>query len=96
MKVTIIHHREEYIPVCSILDRAIHQVSFQPDEMIKIVVSDARAMVKDDSYRYRANKVMYRYSSVLCKYNRGLLQKMNPDMLTIKDYISLLEFFESL
>lgn len=95
--IRITHYtREEFLPIRSLLHVAIEEFATYQDEYIGIMVHDAQKMIEDSTYRYRANKRVYRYSSYISKYDRAVIKSMDVQHLTKDDYIKLLSIFEAL
>lgn len=96
MKYQIIQKKEEFVAIRSLLHIAITQQAAYHDKYISIMVRDAKEMCLNQAYRYRANKKVYHCSSFLCRHNRDLLQRLDPDAMGVAEYQMLLDFFESL
>lgn len=87
---------EEFVPIRTLLNLALKDISSYHDEYISIMVHDAQEMIRDRSYRYRANKRVYKYSSYLSVSSREVITSMNPNRLGESEYRKLLKIFEDL
>lgn len=96
MKYQVIHSKDEFVQIRSLLYIAVHEYSTYHDEYIKIMVHDAQEMISNRDYRFRANKRIYHYSSFLSRKCPSLIQSMKPEHLGREEYIKLLDFFEAL
>ena len=95
--IHITHYtKEDFLSIRTLLHIAVEEYSTYHDEYIAVIVRDAQLLIKDNDYRYRANKRVYRYSSFISKRARPLITSMNPNHLTKEDYIKLLSLFEEL
>lgn len=88
--------KSEFTPIRSLLEIAVHEYETYEDQYIKIMVHDAKFMIQDSSYRFRADSRVYRYSSYLSKNNIDLISEMDPEDLGIDEYRILLAIFEAL
>lgn len=96
MKVKIIHSKEEFEPIRSILNEVTSGLCVQ-HEIISIVVKDAQLIASNDYHRFEADRRVYTYSSTLSRWsNKKRLARMNPSQLSMDDFVELRKFFEAL
>lgn len=86
----------EYTPIRSLLQITIEDGVIAPDSYVRIMVSDAIQMHDDHQHRFHANSRVYRYSSYLSEHSMHVIERMEPERLSINDCRTLLEIFESL
>lgn len=88
--------RNPYLPVMMMLRLAIEQGEHYHNEHISMIVQDAQQLYMKKTTIHQINRSVYSYTVAIERYNPTLVSKMNPKHLIKEDYVSLLEFFESL
>ena len=87
--------RNPYLPVMMMLRLAIEQGDNYHNEHIRIIVQDAQKLYMKQTTIHHINRTVYSYTVAIERYNPTLVSRMNPSHL-LRDYIKLLEFFETL
>ena len=86
---------DEFESVCTLIRIAKEQHNYG-NNYVKTIIRDAKIVkYHPDKIRTIARST-YRFSVKLGRSDVGFLEKMSPEHLTEKDFITLLSFFENL
>lgn len=83
-------------PIIGFLNVAVHDYATYRDKYVKVIVRDALILREHPERRFEVTTEVFRYSSLLSEEKQHILNRLNPDNLGLKDYRTLLDFFESL
>ena len=88
--------RREFEPVIQLLDIAINDYSHYEDNLLRIIVRDAKLLANDKQrYFYTVDRKLLLYSRELTKFDRKKLMAMDSDNLQVTDYIEINSFFKN-
>ncbi len=96
MRIRVRLPRREFEPVIQLLDIAINDYSHYEDNLLRIIVRDAKLLANDKQrYFYTVDRKLLLYSRELTKFDRKKLMAMDSDNLQVTDYIEINSFFKN-